>query len=261
MPADETQAYSLAVRSAAGVSQIVTLPESFEQIESISASAGGKAIVVADLNGVSKAFAIIDLKLGKVIDEVGTFAPKVSPNSRFILYDNWFPPHAESGTNEFYHLYDVLKDPNQNVCAYADNDPKHEFLNDTMRGFQVYPQSAGQTSCIDGDDGSDYNMGSHFTWSVDSSKIVFADVEGNSLSLILVTMPTSTTDLPRTSIYSLVGDEDVCSSGKPCSDLNVSSLAWNGDNVSAVLITRPEKGPSIERNLTIPMSRFAPIHP
>ena len=115
--AAESEPDSLSINSSDGSNRIVELPDSFAEIESIRRVPGDKAIVVADLNGDSMSFAIIDLKLGKVIDDIGTFAPTISPNGRFILYDNWFPPHAESGTNEFYHLYDTLKSPGKMYAA------------------------------------------------------------------------------------------------------------------------------------------------
>jgi len=260
-PAALGEPYELSIRSSSGGGSLVKLPQEFEQINSILRAPANKAIVVEYNHTGSGGFAIVDLNGGKLLDEVGVEFSVISPNRRFILYQNWYPNETESYEN-MYRLYDTLRTPTENTCGYQENDPKHQQLNDDLRGFQVYPQKPGQVLCTDEDDSND-NVGTNFTWSPDSSKIVFADVKSGMMSLILVTMPVGTSDLPKTSTYPLVGFENVCAgatdaAGQPYCDYHViQSLGWNGDAVTATL--HHQFGTPLDLTLTIPVSKFIPI--
>jgi hypothetical protein len=129
------------------------------------------------------------------------------------------------------------------------------------------------------DDDDDNTDVSNFIWSVDSSKVVFADVKSGVISLVLVKMPHSDrdkdhdkdhdgdhdrdhdrdNDRPRTLTYSFVGAENVCAGAATCDSNNVRSIAWNGDTVNVALVQANPTGPSIVTNLTIPISKFVPL--
>lgn len=260
--ASANEPYELSIRSSSERASIVRLPEEFEQINSILRAPGDKAIVVDYDHTGSGAFAIVDLKLGKLTDYVGVAFSIISPNRRFIFYQNWYQNEARYYENT-YHLYDVLRTPRENTCGYRDNDPKHEDLDDGMRGFQVYPQKPGQVLCSGPEDDNDDNMGTNFVWAPDSSKIVFADVKSGVMSLVLVTMPVGTSDLPKTSTYPLVGAENVCTgaidaAGQPNCDYHViQSLGWDGDAVIAAF--HHQFGTPLDVTMTIPISKFVPI--
>jgi len=259
IPPSEDDPHSLKIISSGGAASIVKLPHLYTQINTISRAPGDKAIIEADCGGTCSGFLIIDLKQGKVTDDIGCEFTNISPNRRFILYDNWFPAHAESHVNQ-YHLYDTMKSPRENICSYRNNDPQHKDLDDNMRGFQVYPQRPGQVICndVEDDDNPDDNLATNFTWAEDSSKIAFADVKSGVMSLILVTMPARAKDLPRTSVYPLTGAENVCVGTEHCDYHAVQSLSWDGEIVKAVFLVI-ENGKRVERNLAIPVSNFVPI--
>lgn len=252
----------VSIRSATGSAAIVNLPNDFEQINSILRSLNDKAIVVAEDNAGTGGFAIIDLKEAKLEDKVGVGALFISPSRRFILFKNWYPPHAESYEN-LYRLYDVMKSARENVCGYRANDPRHLDIDDGMRGFQIFPQRPGQTLCTDPEDDDDDNMATNVVWSPDSSEVAFADVKGTVMSLILVTMPAGAKDLPKTSVYTLKGAQDVCAgatdaAGDVSCDYHViQSLTWDGDAVKATF--HHQFGTKLDLELTIPVSQFIPI--
>jgi len=260
--ASDEKPYEISIRSSSGSVSVVKLPQEYEQVNSIYRAPGDKAIIVEEDHTSSGAFAIVDLKQGRLIDNVGVAFSIISPDRRFILYQNWYPAEAEYYENT-YHLYDTSRTPRQNVCGYRDNDPKHEYLDDGMRGFQVFPQKAGQPLCSGPEDDDDDNMGTNFTWAPDSSKIVFADVKSGVMSLILVTMPAGASDLPKTSIYALVGAENVCAgatdaAGQPyCDYHDIQSLGWGGDAVTATFNHR--FGTPLDLKITIPVSKFVPV--
>ncbi len=258
---DEPDAVSL--QASTGEKTTVELPDYFEQINSILRAPGDKAIVVEVDHRASSSFAIIDLRAKKVIDLVGAGTTvKVSPNRRFILFDNWYPNEAATYEN-LYRLYDTLKSPRQNVCGWPENDPNHENPESAERGFQIYPLPARRNLCLR-EDLSDDNLGSDFAWAPDSSKVVFADVKAGVMSLVLVTPPAGPGDPPRTSIHGLVGPENICkgafdAAGEPMCDYHViRSLSWEGDSIR--LDPAPvHVGSSLIRELIVPVSKFVPI--
>ena len=256
--------YSLHVQSANGRASSVELPRDFAQVDSIYRAPEDKAIIVGECGGTCNEFAIVDLNEMHVIDDIGVENLSISPNRRFILYDNGYNLHSEDNEN-LYHLYDTLKTPRENTCGYRDNDPKHESLDETMRGFQVYPQKPGQLKCTfhENDEEDDDNVGTNFTWSDDSSKIVFADLKRGAMSLVLVTMPVGANDLPKTSVHGLQGTQDVCTGAtdaageKYCDYHEIQSLGWDGDSVKASF--HHQFGTPLNLGISIPVSAFVPI--
>lgn len=260
--------FSLKIASRDKREKVVKLPWDYSQIDSITVTENEKAIVVADLNGMTQAFCIADLQEGKILDNIGVYDPSISPDRRFVLFNNWYPPHA--GGENLYRIYDVFKSPRENTCGYRTNDPTHSDLSGAMRGFQVYPQSPGQVRCDGPEDEDDDNQSaSDYIWSADSSKVVFADVKSGVISLILVATSNGNEgnsdrkserrDLPQTSIHSFVGADDVCAGASTCDYNNVKSVAWNGDAINVALIKANPGGAKIEKDLTIPLSSFVPI--
>ena len=250
-----------------GSTQYVTLERYFAQVDSISRAPDDKAIAMAEANGTSEAFIIVDLKTGAQIDQIGMYHPSISPNRRFILYINGYPAHGDVAAATKYRLYDTLKTPKENTCAYRQNDPGHKDLNETYRGFPVYPRKANQITCSDADDllfeEEDHDLASDFVWSPDSNTVIFADIKDGIVSLVSVSMPVGTRDLPKTSVYTLAGAEDVCAgatdaAGQENCDYHViQSLGWDDDVVKAVF--RHQFGTKLDLEMTIPVSKFIPI--
>lgn len=270
-PQSSPNAFSLSITSSDGRERVVKLPWDYSQINSIFCTPNGKAIIIADINGKITAFGLVDLKLGKLIDNFAMSPPSVSPNRRFILYVN-----TDYYDYYNYRLYDTSKTPRENTCGYRENDPDHKDLDEGYRGFPIYPRKANQISCSGAAEKAfadeSHTQLSNFIWSVDSSKAVFADLmNGSTISLILVTMHHEDkgrknegdndreNDLPQTLIYSLIGAEDVCAGVAHCDYNNVRSIAWNGDSVNVALIQANPTGPAIVKNLTIPISKFVPL--
>ena len=195
IPPDKHDPYLLSIRSSGGNASILKLPYNYGQINSIYRAPDDKAIIDAECGGNCNVFAVIDLKQGMVIDEVSDDGLAISPNGRFILYGNGInsAPGTDGDEEQSTHLYDTLKTPLENTCGYRDNDPEHKDLDEEMRGFQVFPQKPGQILCTDEYvDENDDNMPSNFTWSADSSKVVFADMKSGVMSLVAVMMPVGT---------------------------------------------------------------------
>lgn len=261
LPSAPNDAYSLSIRPKSGAVEILKLPNLYTQFGSIALAPNNKAIVVAyaygSWSGEIRSYLIVDLILGKVIDEITASRFSVSPNRRFILFRNWSgPPEDQETSEKRYRLYDTMKSPRENVCGYMSNDPKHERLDEEMRGFQVYPRMPGQVSCNDPEkeEEEDYE-GSDFAWSADSSKVAFIDVKNTKrMSLILVTMPTGPKDHPQTSVYGLDETETHCAEIQDWDTLHDCSLEWESKSDNAVSILSGD-----QKNRTFPISKFVPI--
>ena len=77
--------------------------------------------------------------------------------------------------------------------------PEHEKLDDFLRGIQVLPPLSGRQACSDNDGRcGGWDFGTNFTWAADSTKVVFADMKGGKMTLVLIHgAPRNTTTLPE----------------------------------------------------------------
>jgi hypothetical protein len=235
-------------------SDVIELPENYGQIRSILRAPDERAIVIADISGTVMAFCIVDLRLGKVVDQVPIYSPSVSPDRRFIIYVNGFPPHGSYGESQ-YRLYDTLKTPRENTCGFRDNDPQHEDLDESYRGYQVFPVSSVRAACSGVlPEGEDHQKASDFVWSSDSAKVTFVDAQGGSISFVAVRVPSSSVGFPSTMVYTMAGLDNVCD--KECGSRNVRAISWNGDEIRATLAYSPEMGHVTEKDINLPLSKF-----
>jgi hypothetical protein len=247
---------TMSLTSKDGITKSVKFPAGLlVQVDSIIRSPGDKAIILGEANGTSLVFSIVDLNLAKIVDGSLIYHPSISPNRRFLIYNNWYQPHL--GGENLFTLYDTLKSAAENTCGYGESNPLYKRNADALGGIQVYP---AQSSCLDGpDDGDDNQDASDFLWSSDSSRVVFADVKSSILSLVLVTMPVGAKEHPKTEVYSFVGAENICSGSATCGYKNLSSLAFTAGAVKATLVGVDSSGKPVEKNLTVPFSKFSPI--
>jgi len=249
------------ITSRNGSTKIVNYdPVFFAQVDSITRNPEDEAIVIGEENGTSSVFSIVDLKSGQVVAGGLLYDPSISPDRRFLLYENWYLPHV--GGENLYSLYDTLKTLDENTCGYGENNFEYKKNSDQIGITQIYPH---QTNCLEGEDRNDDNRNvSNFIWADDSSKVVFANAKSGVISLILVKMPKDVKEHPHTLIYSFVGAENVCGDVGPlgptsCDSKKVKSIAWNGDSVNVVLVQANPTGRAILKNLTIPLSKFVPL--
>lgn len=244
---EDDQQIFLKIRSAAGVEKNLKLDDLFSQIASISLAPGNQAIVVAwvwgHMTGLFSVATIVDLASGQKTDQVVAASFSISPNRRFLIYEN--------GDDQFYplydyRLYDLLKTPRENTCGYRPADRQHEYIDDEHRGFPLYPRKAGQITCSEPDlkaFGSVVHQPlSDFVWSADSSNVIFADAKnGKVLSVILVTTPVGPKDHPRTSIY--VPNLSTSQwSNPPADGSHTIQLSWKGHAIS---LTADDPSPRI----------------
>lgn len=250
LPTNKDDGFSLQIRPNAGKDLIVALPSRAVQIKAVLRAPNGKLIVDTDSDSERDGFLVIDLKTGTIIDDLIASDTSISPNRRFVLYDNWISNWDDSVPHEF-RLYDVLRTPRENTCGFGVADRKHEKLDDFLRGIQVLPPLPGLQACSDNERNLGWDFGTNFTWAADSSKIVFADMKRGKMNLVLIKMPVGTRDLPKASVYMLRGAQDVCAGEKYCDYHVVQSLGWDGNSIKV--------GTPLNLHLTIPVSAFVQI--
>ena len=253
LPASKDGAFSMQIRSKAGKKLVVALPARAVQIKAILRAPNDKVIVYTDPDGESDGIIIIDLKTGTIIDDLTMSGTSISPNQRFVLFDNWFSNWDDSVPHEF-RLYDVLRTPKGNTCGFGSGDSKHAKLDDYSRGIQVLPLLSGP--CSDNERNLGWGYGFDFTWTSDSRKILFAVIRKGVMTLVVVRMPAGTHDLPKTSVYLLKDAQDVCAGDQYCDYHAVRYLRWNGRSVEGVF---RRFGTGLDLHLTIPVSAFVPV--
>jgi hypothetical protein len=252
---------TITIQQANGQLKVVVLPEIVAQIDSITRGPNDRAIVIDEITGSGlMAFAIIDLMSAKLIDNVAVYDPVRSPNSRFIIYINGFSPHSPFPTEDHYRLYDLLRTPVDNTCGYRANDPEHKILDELWRGQPVYPLKKNEIFRPSEDPnapaGSLHEIVGTFFWSPDSSKVLFADSQGSALSLILVLMPNSAHDLPKTMVYR-VSDMSEASTGLyEWSD--IKSVEWTDDGIRVTLEARSSRGRNMTKVVSVKATEFEP---
>jgi hypothetical protein len=84
------------------------------------------------------------------------------------------------------------------------------------------------------------------------------------MSLVLVTMPTGTTDTPRTFVYRLKGPEDICArkaeTGQPeCDSYLIRSISWDGNVVRFEPQSPLHVGTALANEFRIPIGKFTPL--
>lgn len=258
------QSWDIAVsESGTNIGQIV-VPDEVSQVDLIHRAGPDRAVFLADLSAGAHMAGIITIVPPKLIDSFWT-GPRISlsPDGHYVIFIRFYPMHGAEGYDDQYRLYDVLGDRSLNWPGRPATDaPPTEPLNydPSLAGVPVYPL---MTNEIDRDntnvtEDQQHQNASEFVWSADSSKVVFADVQGGVMSLVVVYMPKVKNEKPKTEMYPLVNAENICSGSNECDFSNIRSLTWNDQTISGTFIIHADNAKNTEFNLMIPLSKFAP---
>ncbi len=263
-----TKDWSIVVQQGSNPAERVPLPDSLvlEQVYAIHRAPQNHAVLLADLSAGAQFVGIIGTSPAKLLDSFWSSAtPSLSPDNHYVLFVRFYPMHGADNYDDQYRLYDVLGTRSSNwPDRPAQDGPPNLPANydDTLAGVPVYPLKAGELGRdnTNVEDGQVHQKASKFIWSVDSSKVVFADVQGGVISLVVVSMPIGGNGKPQTIVHPLVGPENAClgSGGGACDYRNVGSITWDRDNVNVVLRIRPQHGKTNDIDLTIPLTEFVP---
>jgi hypothetical protein len=261
-----TSDWSVVVTHSNGTVDHVPLPREIGLIDAVHRSAQNRAVILTEIGSGAREVVVIQTDPAKLLEKFWSSKPvSLSPDNRYVLFVRFYPMHGGEGYDDQYRLYDVLGTRSTNwPDRPAQDAPPNMPTNydETLAGVPVYPLKAGELGRMNTfvPEGQEHLKASDFIWTADSSKVVFADVQGNIISLVVVTMPKAANSKPQTTVYPLVGDENVCpeSNVGECDSSNVLSLAWDGDSVKAALLFRPNNAKDNEKDVTVPLSKFVP---
>ena len=245
----------------------ISLPREIDQVDVVRGAPQNRAIVIAEIGSGAYEVVVMQTDPAKLLDKfLASKAVSLSPDNRYVLFVRFYPMHGGEGYDDQYRLYDVQGNrstnwPNRPAQDVRPNMPAN--YDETLAGVPVYPVKVGELGRMNTfvPEGHEHLEASDFNWTTDSSKVAFADVQGNVISLVVVTVPTAEKRKPQTAIYPLVGLENVCGNpdeGEGCNNQNVRSIAWDDDSIGVALLLRPQRGKDIEKNVTIPLSSFVP---
>lgn len=256
------KSWSVLVQPNSGSVDRVQLPYVITYVDAIHLAAPHRAVLLAELSAGARYVGIIAIKPAQMIDSFWTSGRlALSPNNRYVLFVRFYPAHGADNYDDQYRLYDVLGTRSSNWPKRPAQDaPPTEPVNydESLAGMPVYPLKADEVNRENTNvpDGQEHQSASEFHWSDDSSKVLFADVQGRIITLVVVYPSMGGKGETRTLVHSLVGPENVCLNDGGCDFGSIRSLNWNGESVTADLLVRPATGETSEMSLTIPLSKF-----
>ncbi len=128
---------------------------------------------------------MVNHRNGKILDSFYCFNPNVSPDKRLVAYVKVYPAHFVQGESAQYLVYDFSRSPQENRPSY----PSVSLENKTDVGIPIFPPSSGN---LPGDniglaEEARHTLASEgLFWSVDSTRIAFADRHDEEIAVVLV---------------------------------------------------------------------------
>ena len=259
-----TNDWKLAISHQNGAIDRVPLPPEIKQVDAIHRSGSNRAVVVTELGSGMREILVIQIDQAQVLDTFMASGPvAVSPSNQYVIFVRYYPMHGAEGYDDQYRVYDVLgtRATNWPDRPAQDSPPNiPASYDDSLAGVPVYPLAPGELGRRNTfvPENEAHTSISDYVWTADSSKVLFADVQGDNMRFVVVAMPSTASGKMHTSAYQLQGTENVCSGGNECDDKSVRSLTWNGATVEATLLFQPEHARSSEVYVSVPLSRFVP---
>jgi hypothetical protein len=147
---------------------------------------------------------IINQETGAMLDSILAYDPLVSPDQRWLVYRDFYPPQSQVSLSEEYLLYDLDKDAKANRLTNPDSGQVE------AAGRVIYP---AVRNAVPFD-----NLGlpreqrhtfraTSFFWAKDSKSLIFADESGGALSIIWLKIDPE--DRPTAYVHPVIGT-DIC---------------------------------------------------
>lgn len=238
---------------------VLELPNEFAQVDQIRRVIGDKAVVLGWANSSVKAVAILDLQRQSIIDHFWAYEPTLSPDGRWIAFIKFFPAHGVDSPESQYRLYDVAKTTTGNRPRRPDRgtgapDPVTEV------GVSIYPLRASEIDRenVGVDDGTAHESASPFFWDADSSKLVFADAQAATMSIVMVSMSPTASVQHKTWIVELRGKVDVCADD--CTGVRLKSVHFSEATLETEFeqIIAGRKLPKTASRIQLPLTELGP---
>jgi hypothetical protein len=182
--------------------------------------AGDKILFTGIINSASLAgVGIIDIKTEQLSDYFWAYQPSPSPDGNFFAFIKFYPSHFIADAESQYRLYDLRRSADENRPSLhlpvKEGALAPDPINDV--GIPVYslkPGEINRSNVILPEDNipeeSIHRVKSKFFWSTDSSKFVFSDYQGTTISAVTVSVPVGMQNKVVTEVYKLTGKRDIC---------------------------------------------------
>ena len=229
---------------------------------------GQRLVVFGWMNGsLAVDVSVHDRLTGGAIDRFWSYDATSSPDGRYIAFQKFYPSHFIDQWESHYRLYDVSRDPGANRPALRRSEPGEAGADARVDvGVALYPVSPGELDrdSADATPGTSHALASPFAWSPDSRRLGFVDVQGSAAQLVTVQMPVASPLSLSTRMAPLPELGTLCnegSSGRSCATLARDHLRLSlSDAAARVTVQRPGAS-QVEREVSVPASRFAPAVP
>jgi hypothetical protein len=163
----------------------VTVPDEIAQVDSIQRVVNERALLLGHVNASVSAVMVLDLKSGSVSDYFMASDPAMSPDSHFLAFVRFYPPHSVDGVEDQYRLYDLSKTASENrplLTGKASDDTDNV-------GQPVYPADTGEASRENtgvAEDQAHRLTSQGFFWASNSRRFIFADEHSGRVALVMV---------------------------------------------------------------------------
>ena len=205
-------------------SRIITLPIEFATVSLLRTTPGGHLVVIGKMPGEYDRFAVYDGSSGHLLFQTICYFPALSPDGRWVAYQQFIPPHGMEELHVDIELYAV------------------DAASSTLK---AKPAFAAPTSWLM----------SNLMWSPDSTSLVFGFSEGREVGkygnphVVFVT-GLGRGQLLRVSIKPIDLDS-VYGKCTGCYLMGIDSATFNPEKPNQVMVTFKWFGPSGYRQTSV----------
>lgn len=241
--------FILTLQLSNGLLRSARLPSLTNEIRQVC-PVGEHLVVFAWDAGGAYEICIIDMKSGSILDSFLAYDPVMSPDRRWLVMRVFYPYHTEFVVSEEYALYDLRASPQENrhgPVARSIDSP----------GWAIYPvlENNFQVEAGDVPDAQTHQfMSRSFYWDATGRYVVFADIQHDTLSVVLSRIEDSKI---TTWVHPLAASE-LCSSASESrlSQATVSLI----DPLTPVVIAQfsPDESRCLQKPLTLTLTDFKP---
>ncbi len=160
------------------------LPPELAQIDALQFTRFDKLLVFAHASSAVRGVVVIDLSARRQTDYFWCYDPVLSPDTRFIVYEKFYPAHTVGSPSAEYLLYDLSNGPER-------NRPHGISVADIENvGMPVFPLSATNSPAdnLMVEPASTHWKASGFAWSMDSNMFTVVDKTPENTSLVVVSI-------------------------------------------------------------------------
>jgi len=251
LPAYNGNQISLQIESRTSPAVLVALPGEMAQLSEVRPVYGNRIVAIGLANSAISVVTIIDRKKGEVIDTFWCYKPSISPDGRWIAFQEFFPAHFTEIVETKFRVYAISLGAKGNRPGITDISNETQLV-----GTVVYPLPSLGQEADTSDTSIDHVVGGTFFWWPQSEQFIFQIDEGKSLNLVLVKLRKNGKEWD-TLLYDLNKDGSVCET--TCELSRVTSFALS-ENAAVDVKVSPGQLGAKDLNFSIALDEFKRIN-